>query len=222
MLYKQKPKRTKAKRIIVVAIIFALLFLGVRSFEHKAAVFSKSYLPSFARRVTTEAVSGAVEKELQNYNIEYGDLVKISRSDDGTVKSVEGNTYAMNRLKAKVIRAAQDELVKIRHSAMYIPLGAFTGLTLISNYGPDIRMTYCLTGSIDARFQSSFESAGVNQTIHHIRLIVTSKIVTASVDYDKELTFDTDYEVAQSVIIGQIPTTYGGYYAPPLTFQAKY
>ena len=54
----------------------------------------------------------------------------------------------------------------------------------------------------------------MNQTIHHIRLVVTSKIVTASVDFDREITFDTDFELAQSVIVGQIPTTYGGYYTP--------
>ena len=97
---------------------------------------------------------------------------------------------------------------------MHIPLGAFTGLSLISNYGPKIPLSYCLTGSFSAELQSTFESAGLNQTIHHIRLVVTSHIVTASVDYKDTMTFSTDFEIAQSVIVGDIPTTYGGYYTP--------
>lgn len=222
MLYSHKRRRMKPKIIIVLCLITALIIWGIRSFEQKASVFSKNYLPSFARRVTTEAVSGAVEKALREKAVGYGDLVSVSRNQDGSVRSIEGKPAQMNRLKAYVVRAAQDELVKIKHGAMYIPLGAFTGLTLIANHGPNIKLTYCVTGSVDARFHSSFENAGINQTIHHIQLIVTVKIVTASVDYDKEITFDTDYELAQSVIIGQIPTTYGGCYVPISSSQTKY
>ena len=84
------------------------------------------------------------------------------------------------------------------------------GLTLISNLGPQIPLTFCLTGNFNSRIESTFESAGINQTIHHIRLIISSHIVTASVDHSGEMTFDTDYELAQSVIVGESPTTYGG------------
>ena len=126
---------------------------------------------------------------------------------------VFGNVGALkniNIFKAAVTKSAQDEVAKIKHSKMEIPLGAFTGLTLLSNLGPQIPLTFCLTGNFNSRIESTFESAGINQTIHHIRLIISSHIVTASVDHSGEMTFDTDYELAQSVIVGEIPTTYGG------------
>ncbi len=131
-------------------------------------------------------------------------------SDDGQPKSIETNSAKINMLKAEATRAAQDEITKIKHSEVLIPLGAFTGLTLISNSGPDIRLTFCMTGSFNSHLESSFESAGINQTLHHIRLVVTANIVTASVDYGDTITFDTDFEVAQTVITGEIPTIYGG------------
>ena len=101
-------------------------------------------------------------------------------------------------------------MTQIKHSEIFIPLGAFTGLTLISNAGPDIRLSFCMTGSFNSHLESSFESAGINQTLHHIRLVVTANIVTASVDYEDTITFDTDFEVAQNLITGNIPTIYGG------------
>ena len=113
-------------------------------------------------------------------------------------------------LKAQTTRAAQDELTKIKHSQIDIPLGAFTGLTLLSNAGPGIPLTYCMTGSFNSRLESVFENAGINRTIHHIRLIVTADIVTASVDYEDSISFDTDFEIAQTVIAGELPTIYGG------------
>ncbi len=192
---------------MLICFVFGLLIYG---FEKKASVFSNSYIPSFAERCATEAINDAVTKKLGELNLSYDDLAKVVYSDDGQPKSIETNSAKINMLKAEATRAAQDEITKIKHSEVLIPLGAFTGLTLISNSGPDIRLTFCMTGSFNSHLESSFESAGINQTLHHIRLVVTANIVTASVDYGDTITFDTDFEVAQTVITGEIPTIYGG------------
>ncbi len=155
-----------------------------------------------------------MDEVLSAGNWSYGDFAEVKFSG-GRVNAVETNSTNINTLKSRVIAAAEREAEKIHNSVMYIPLGAFTGLSLISNYGPKIPLSYCLTGSFSAELVSSFESAGNNQTIHHIRLIVTAEVVTASVDYDGTLAFTTDFEVAQSVLVGEIPTTYGGFYANP-------
>lgn len=222
MLYKRKKPLFMKKRFWIIISVIMVLSYAVYCFEQKAAAFGKSYLPNFAQRITTEALCDAVGKKLKEINLGYDDLASIKYDDEGNVRSIETNSANINLIKAEITKTAQDEIVKIRHSAMYVPLGAFTGLTLISNRGPEIKLTFCLTGSFESRVESSFESAGINQTVHHIRLIVTSKIVTASVDYDREITFDTDFELAQSVIAGQIPTTYGGYCAPIEPKKSKY
>lgn len=214
MLYRRKKSLLLRKRFWILLSVILIFVYAVHCFEQKVSVFGQSYLPNFARQITTEAVCGAVEEKLKELDFDYNDLALIKRDEAGNVKSIETNSANINLLKAEITKTAQDEIVKIKHSAMYVPLGAFTGLTLISNSGPEIKLTFCLTGSFESVVESTFESAGINQTVHHIRLIVTSKIVTASVDYDREITFDTDFELAQSVIAGQIPTTYGGYYTP--------
>lgn len=213
MLCRRKKPLLLRKRFWIVLSTALILIYAIHCFEQKASVFAQSYLPNFAQRITTEAVCGAVEKRIKEMKLGYSDLALINRDDSGNVKSIETNPANINLLKAEITKTAQGELVKIKHSAMYVPLGAFTGLTLISNSGPEIKLTFCLTGSFDSKIESTFESAGLNQTIHHIKLVLTSRIVTASVDFDKEITFDTDFELAQSVIVGQIPTTYGGYYS---------
>lgn len=212
MLYRRRKRKRRIKVLLALGCVVTVLIMAISSFEHKVSVFADSYIQSFARQVSTEAVCTAVDDQLDAMQLSYNDLAKLQYADDGSVRSVETDSVQFNRIKAKVTKAAQEELVKIKNNVMYIPLGAFTGLSLIANYGPPIGLSFCLTGSVNARIESTFESAGVNQTVHHIRLIVTSRIVTASVDYDGYMEYETDFELAQSVLVGDIPTTYGGYY----------
>ena len=67
-----------------------------------------------------------------------------------------------------------------------------------------------MTGSFNSHLESIFENAGTNRTIHHIRLVVEAEIVTASVDYEDTMNLETDFEIAQTVISGSLPTIYGG------------
>ena len=210
MLYRKRRARRPRKRLVIALLVCFVFGLLVYGFEKKAAVFSNSYIPSFAERCATEAINDAVTRKLGELDLSYGDLAKVVYSDAGQPRSIETNSSQINLLKAEATRAAQDEITKIKHSEILIPLGAFTGLTLISNAGPDIRLTFCMTGNFNSRLESSFESAGMNQTLHHIKLVVAAHIVTASADYGDTIDFETDFEVAQNVITGEIPTIYGG------------
>lgn len=208
---RRKAFSKKHRRLLRLALCVLLLLLAVRSFEKKAGDFSNRYFPAFARQTATKCVCNAVEKVLGDGNYTYGDFAAV-RYENGKAASLTTNAAAINALKNKVVSAAESEAEKIHNSAVYVPLGAFTGLTLIANAGPKIPLTYCLTGSFSAELVSEFESAGLNQTVHHIKLVVTSRFVTASVDYKDTLSFTTDYEIAQSVLLGGVPTTYGGCY----------
>ena len=201
------------KRLCLLLICLSVTIFAVKGFESKISVFSNSYLPAFARQSASNAVCKAVEQVLSEGDFGYEHFAKVEYAN-GRPSSVSTDAAAINSFKSRVVAEAEKECEKIHNSTMYIPLGAFTGLSLISNKGPKIPLSYCLTGSFSAELESSFESAGLNQTIHHIRLLVTCEIVTASVDYKDTMTFITDFEIAQSVLVGDIPTTYGGYFTP--------
>lgn len=204
--FRRRSRGKRRKRLLRAAVFALLILLAVMGFEHKISVFSRNYFPSFARQVTSKAVCEAVEGVLAQGGYTYGDFAVVKYAS-GKVAAVETDTANINVLKSRVVAAAEEKAEEIHNSVMYIPLGAFTGLSLISNYGPKIPLSYCLTGSFSAELVSSFETAGFNQTLHRISLTVTAEIVTASVDFDDTLTFKTNFEVAQSVIVGEIPST---------------
>ena len=63
-------------------------------------------------------------------------------------------------------------------------------------------------GSVTTKFNSEFNSAGINQTIHRIYLDVSCK-VTIVTPYDKiESEITNQVLMTELVIVGNIPETY--------------
>lgn len=210
--FRRRRFHLRRRHFVLFFIVLSIIFL-IRGFEAQVSSFSADYLPSFAKQAAGEVINSAVQTELDDLDFSYSDLAEPVFSSDGTVKAIKTDSVKINRLKSRVTETAQKELKKIRHSKMTIPLGAFTGFSLIANYGPGIPLTYCVTGSVNSRLENEFEPAGVNRTIHHIKLVVSVSAVTASVDYSGEIKYETDFEVAQSVIAGDIPAVYSNLYS---------
>lgn len=211
MLYRRRKRRRNYRWLAVLLSVLIFAVVVIKVFESHVSDLSYGYIPNAAQRVTTKAITDAVERYLGSNPPHYDDLATLHYSESGAVTAIETDSAKMNLLKSRLTRAAQDEVEKIKRCEVSIPLGAFTKLTLLSNTGPDITLNYSLTGSFDSEIISSFESAGINQTVHHLTLVVHSKIITASLDYRGELEFSTDFELCQSVIVGEVPNVNGGY-----------
>ncbi len=212
LYYKRRVRKiSKVKKIIISIIVFVVLL--VVFCEIHLSDFRPEYIRTQAEILSTNSVSDAVNATLNKLGYNYNDISKLSYDSQGNVKSIQTDSIKINKIKSSVTKAVQKEIAKVYDNEIKIPFGAFTNITVLSNVGPCIPMNFTLTGSFSAEIVSTFEAAGMNQTIHHIRLMLTSKIMTTSLDYSGKITFTTDFEIAQSVIVGNIPTTYGGLYS---------
>ena len=205
---KVKFKRLKRAVLILIAFIIALTIFC----ECHLSDFRPEYIRIQAEILSVNSVCDAVNNTLEKIDFDYDDLATLICADDGTVQAIKTDSLKINKIKADVTLAVQEEIAKVYDNEIDIPLGSFTNITVLSNVGPNIKMTFNLTGSFSSEIISTFEQAGINQTIHHIRLILTSKIMTTSLDYTGNITFATDFEIAQSIIVGNIPSSYGNLY----------
>ena len=212
MLYKnrQKSKHRKFKKIIIGTILFLttlIVFCEINLLD-----FRPEYIRIQAEILSVNSVCDAVNSTLEKYNYSYDDIAKLSYSEAGNVVAITTDSFKINKLKTEINKTVQKEIAKVYDNQIDIPLGSFTNITVLSNVGPCIPVNFNLTGSFSSEIVSTFEQAGINQTIHHIRLMLTSKIMTTSLDYSGNITFTTDFEIAQSVIVGDIPSSYGNLY----------
>lgn len=209
MLYRKRRKRrfVLLKKILLTII---LLTIGVTVFcEVHLSDFRPEYIRIQAEILSVNSVCDAVNDTIDKLNYSYSDIAKVNSDKNGRVQSIETDSFKINRLKSDITKAVQNEIAKVYDNEIEIPIGAFTNVTILSNVGPCVPVNFNLTGSFSSEVVSTFEQAGLNQTVHHIRLLLTSKIMTTSLDYSGNITFTTDFEIAQSVIVGEIPSAYG-------------
>lgn len=208
-----KRKKIKFKKLRCILLSFAALIIATVIFcEQQLAEFKCEYIRIQAEIISVNSVCEAVNNSLKKFNYKYEDIANVKCSKDGTVQAITTDSVKINELKADIMLSVQQEIAKIYDVEIDIPLGAFTDITVLSNYGPPINVSFNLTGSFSSEIVSTFESAGINQTIHHIRLILTSKIMTTSLDYSGNMTFSTDFEIAQNIIVGVTPQYCGNWY----------
>lgn len=208
-----KRKKIKFKKLKCILLSFAALIIATVIFcEQQLAEFKCEYIRIQAEIISVNSVCEAVNNSLKKFNYKYEDIANVKCSKDGTVQAITTDSVRINELKADIMLSVQQEIAKIYDVEIDIPLGAFTDITVLSNYGPPINVSFNLTGSFSSEIVSTFESAGINQTIHHIRLILTSKIMTTSLDYSGNMTFSTDFEIAQNIIVGVTPQYCGNWY----------
>ncbi|MBQ4214050.1 MAG: hypothetical protein II673_02645, partial [Ruminococcus sp.] len=117
MLYRHRRQRRKMRKGVLILLSIAVTFgFLVYGFEKQVAVFSESYIPSFAHRAAAEAINDAVTAKINELDYSYEDIVKITYMKSGEVSAIETDSQKINLLKAQTTRAAQDELTAIKHS----------------------------------------------------------------------------------------------------------
>ncbi len=204
-----KTKNQKHRRLKkALFVFFCAAALCVILFEAQAIPFTAKCVKKQSKTISTKIISQIVDEVQSQLDLSYDDLADIKYSDSGEVRSISADTVKINKFKSLVTRKIQNELDKQKLYKFSLPLGAFTDITLLSTLGPQTEISFYLTGSVNCKIKSKFESGGVNQTIHHIYLIVNTDIITISPEYKEQCSFSTDYEIAQTVIVGNIPSTY--------------
>lgn len=214
MIYYQRCKKRRFYRLkrIFIAFILIIIFALIIC-EHQLDDFRPVYIRKQAEILSMNTVCDAVEDAIDELNYSYSDLAVIKYSNSGEVQAIETDTVKINQIKSKISKHVLDEIEVVRDNEVKIPLGAFTYITVLSNYGPEITMNFSIIGAFNCEIISTFENTGINQSIHHIKLILTSKIMTTSLDYSGDIVFTTDFELAQTVIVGTVPNYYGKLYS---------
>ena len=62
-----------------------------------------------------------------------------------------------------------------------------------------------MTGSVDVELKSTFESTGVNQTIHRVNMIVDAEVVFISQSYMENLKIRNEFAISETVFVGNTP-----------------
>lgn len=187
-------------------MFFLLIWLaGITALDFYLRPTIKAVACSKAQVVATEAIGEAVMNVIKNTNVDYSDLVKVEKADNGLISAITTNVINTNLLKSEIDMQIQENLLRKEKRKFYIPLGTLIGMETFSGSGPDIPVHFSINGHASSEFVSNFSEAGINQTKHQINLCVHTKANAVVPGYPTCINVDTNIAIAETIIVGKVP-----------------
>lgn len=140
--------------------------------------------------------------------ITYSKLVQLQYDQNGKLQGLTTDMATLNVLRADMTRAIGQALGKVEEHPIQVPLGTALGTALFSDLGPNIPVQVLSLESIAGYFESSFASAGINQTRHQIQMVLTVQVVLLLPGGTYDRTFTNKITVAESILMGDVPSHY--------------
>lgn len=198
----------KTVRLLCMVLILTVMITVTLEADSRLRVIVNNYANSKAKVLSNSVINKTVHKYLQDNNIKYSDLLKINTKEDGTVTSVEFDTVEMTKIKSGIISQIQKEVNAHNVVVMNIPVGTLTGNQFLNNRGPTVRIEMQISSAVYSKISSKFISAGINQTLHQITLSIRSDVYFIMPWYRSSGSFETEFILAETIIVGEVPDAY--------------
>ena len=197
------------KRLILRRVLLLLLLItaSILFLERNLTRVTLALAQAEARTLAQNILGAAANAVVQD-GVPYDELMIVTTDAAGRVRLLQANTAAMNDLSARASAAAQQYFNQADGHAVQVPLGAMLGLTLLAGAGPEIDVQVLPVGSVSSRFDTEFESAGINQTRHRILLTLTAVMRLVIPTGTSTIETSTQVAVAESIIIGEVPESF--------------
>ncbi len=201
-----KWKDRKRARRARVLLCWAVALLCVTLFLQWAFNKSEGVILPLAQREFEALITDTVYEATRELDLK--DAVTPYYNDSGKITYLRTNSTAVNEAVAKILdhieKTVGDSDVKIA-----IPIGDIVGDALSLGQGPDILVELNQYRSTRAKAESSFESAGINQTLHRLTLLLEVEAVVLLPGLNPEHIYASlSIPISETVIVGEIPTTY--------------
>lgn len=191
-----------------ITILLIAIFI---SFNIVLYMFDRTIMPTViavadgemrAKAVVT--LNNCVLNEL-NKGFDYDKIIKVEKDSSGNIVMLKADTLKLNEIACSVALDSQAELKKLGNLGIKLPIGYISKNNILSDFGPDITVKMQPIGSIEAKFYSTFESAGINQTRHRIYIDVKTQIRIIIPLKQSEVEVEHQIPISETIIVGKVP-----------------
>ena len=192
-------------RLLKTAVVLLTGFLLLFDFRWRPILLSsaKSQAKVMIIRQINEQIDGVL-KDMAEEDVAF---VSMTSDASGSVRSLSLNSVAVDRLKCEFLDrydASSDGILTFRTT-----LGTLSGLSMFNGLGPYLTFSAELAHAPNVEILSTFEEAGINQTLHRVVFRVLVKAGYLYPGGECSETISTDYLISETVLLGDVPSTYG-------------
>jgi len=200
---KRNIKHKKIFKILFVLFICMLVFGVV--VKAVTPVFNKLCADK-AKAVATIITNDETTNAIKDYK--YSDFIIIHKDKNGNILMLESNMKNINIVTSDVAYRIQTEINNTKDEDVYISLGSFTGVSILSGRGLKVPIRISTIGNVKTNIRSEFVSQGINQTLHRLYLDIQSEISVLTPFNTINESITNQLMLAENIIVGEIPETY--------------
>lgn len=202
---KCKKKRSKKKIIIGIILIINVIFCSIIYYFDKVVEPTVMIVADCEMRAKSLDIINKNILNIYSKEFDYDDAIHIEKDGDGNITMLKADTVKLNALATEVALRSQNEIREIGAVGIKMPLGYVSKNNIISYWGPNIPIKMEPIGRVETSYDSTFESAGINQTRHKIYMNVSTKIRVILPLNNREVEVKNEIPVSETVIVGKIP-----------------
>lgn len=191
--------------LLVLLAVLAALFMMFRN-RYRDVIRSLAEIQ--VKNSTSDLTNDAIARQIAEGIIQYDRIVYFEKDLDGRITALKTNIGEVNRLKTDILKIINDDIMALDASDLGIPLGSVFLSELFSGKGPAIPVHILAIRNSDASFTSSFSQAGINQTLHRLKMIVSVDVAVLVLGQTSSFTINSEVVVAETVIVGAVPNTF--------------
>ena len=201
-------KRKILLKLLIIAVIFVIAAVSLMSyFKGNILPVISTMSEATVRALAVNAINNASHTVIDE-SIDYSELVKIDKDENGNINLIQANTVRINRLARDLANMSEKNIEEIKEQTIELPIGAFTGSAVLSGVGPVVNVSLLPIGNVTCDFVSSFDDVGINQTKHSIYIYINTTISIVLPVSSVPVSVSTSILVVENIIVGKVPDVY--------------
>lgn len=195
-----KRKKTKLKLfcIALCILIFYLYYAASKLILDAGGVYFNASVSNCAYAT----INNCTKK------FDFSSICSLKYGSDGNVVLVSTDSQKLNEISVFLADNCYECLNNLILGGYFVPAGVFSGIKLLSGFGPDVNIKLVTVLSVQCAFVREFMSAGINQTRMTLSLVINCDITIYSIFEKKNYNGLIEALVYDNVIVGKVPEVY--------------
>lgn len=202
----KKKKRKKKSGLLTLSIIFiCAFFLTILVLNH----LEKKIVPSLqeishnrSTALANTIINDCIQDMMTEQSLSSEDFLVETDSENPTYTT---NTQLINLFCANLNKKINTAMQALPYEKIMIPLGAASNSNFFANWGPQIPFILMPGGEITSDYETSFVTAGINQTNYKIWINLSLEIQIVNPLYTEKIMLTKKIMLVDTIIGGKVP-----------------
>ncbi len=207
-MLRRKKKNIHIRRIIgIIAFVTIITLLIILFIKLDKAVRPSAQMQAekLSKHTAYQIITDTISRYIAENGCSYNSFSTIVYDEQGNVSSVEALANNINLIQSELASEINENLHISGKTHAEIPLGNISGSYLLADKGPVIKVGICPVGTAEVKLASTFDTAGINQSVHRIYADISADMTSSFPLYSFDTTAEFRYLIAETVIIGEVP-----------------